>query len=347
MMLLEHSVIEAAIKEQNIERFFSGVLMVRQNEKTVYEGAFGFANRADQLPNKMSTRFGIASGTKTFTSIAVCRLVEQGKLTFDTRLVDCVQADFPHFDPTVTVKQLLTHTSGVPDYFDEEELDSSADFGTLWDDLPVYKVREPKHLLPLFQNLPMKFPPGQRFSYNNGGFILLGLVIEAISGMPYATYVEEHVLASAGMSASGFFEMDNLPANTAFGYLPDGRTNIFQIPIKGMSDGGVFVTAPDMAKFWKALFGHQLLPEAMTTQLLHPHAMVDPTAGHVHYGYGIWIHKEGNGIRRYYSQGEDPGVSFVSAAYPALNAMVTVIGNTESGAWPVFDLIEELLGAHP
>lgn len=349
MIPLKKSTIESALKKQNVEETFSGVLMIQQDGTSLYERAFGFANRAEQIPNTITTRFGIASGTKTFTAVAVGQLVDQGKLTLDTRLGDCVQAEFPHFDPAVTIKQLLTHTSGLPDYFDEEELDASADFGALWADLPVYNVREPRHLLPLFQNLPMKFPPGHRFSYNNGGYILLGLVIEAISGMPYASYVEEHVLAPAGMTDSGFFETDHLPANTAIGNLPDGRSNIFQIPIKGLSDGGLYVTAPDMARFWKALYGHQLLTEAMTAQMLHPQAAVNPDVTdkpQFHYGYGVWIRKEGGQIKRRYAQGEDPGVSFISAVYPALNVELTIIGNTESGAWPVFDLIEELLNGH-
>ncbi|MEN8114389.1 MAG: serine hydrolase domain-containing protein, partial [Actinomycetota bacterium] len=232
------------VREQLAKQPFSGVVQVREGREVVFADAFGYSNRSDEVLNTVTTRFGTASGTKTFTGVAVCRLIEEGKLSLESRLVDVVDHSFPRFDPAITIRHLLTHTSGVPDYFDEESLDAQADFGDVFDDLPVYRVRVPSDVLSLFQNEPMKFEPGGRFSYSNGGYVLLGLAIEAASGMAYADYVEHNVFARAGMADSGFFEMDNLPARTAYGYLDDGHTNIYKVPIKGLPDGGAFVTAP-------------------------------------------------------------------------------------------------------
>jgi len=324
---------------------FSGVVYVQQAGKTVFGAGYGYANRADELPNTLNTRFGIASGTKLLTAIAICQLVEQGKLTFETRLQKVLNVPFPHFDPTVTVHHLLTHTSGVPDYFDEEVQE---DFGALWLERPTYTMRSPHDFLPMFQNHAMKFAPGERFQYNNGGFVLLGLIIEAISGQRYTDYVTEHVLRAAGMTDSGFFALNQLPSRTALGYLPmengQWRTNIFEIPIIGGADGGVFVTAPDVGRFWDALSNHRLLSTSMTEQFLSPHATYPSENGHTGgYGYGIWLVLDGETVSRYYGEGADPGASFVSMVFPKQKIEMTVISNVQDGAWDVWKALKALI----
>ena len=341
-MAFDVSVIDSVVRDQLDTQSFSGAVQVRVGGETVFNSAHGYANRADMIPNEISTRFATASGTKTFTAIAICQLIEAGKLTLATRLVDAVDHPFPLFDDDITIDHLLTHTSGAPDYFDEEELDASADFGDLFKDLPMYGVRSPSDLLPLFENQPMKFPPGERFAYNNGGYLLLGLVIEAVGDMPYAGFVERHVFARAGMKASGFFETDDLPRNTAYGYLDDGRTNIFSVPAKGLSDGGAFVAAPDMANFWDALFGNRLLGAEMTKSLLRPHAAEGPGDDDLHYGYGVWIAAQDDVVSGYAVSGEDPGVAFISAYFPADEVDITLLGNSVAGAWPLYYRLKQV-----
>jgi len=318
---------------------YSGVVQLRQQSDIIWSENYGYRNISEQLPNTSETKFGIASGTKLLTGVAICQLIEQGKLTFDTLLQDILDYDFPNFDPSVTVYHLLTHTSGIPDYFDEETMD---DFGALWADLPTYKVHSPADLLPLFQNEPMKFPPETRFHYNNAGFILLGLIIEAVSVQPYRDYVTEHVLKRAGMNDSSFYAMDRLPPNTALGYIHgvDGtpQTNIFQIPYIGSSDGGVFVTAPDFGRFWDSLLSHQLLGENMTNQLLTVRAKEnDNPDDDSHYGLGIWLKAKENQPYVYYGVGADPGVSFASAYIPATETDITLISNSDDEIfWTIF-----------
>ena len=153
---------------------FSGVLYALGKHGNFVNQAYGYANRADHLLNNSQTRFGIASGCKLFTAIAICQLVEKNKLSFDTKLADCLNIDFPFFDKEITIHHLLTHTSGIPDYFDEDVMD---DFEDLWKNLPMYQMNHLKDFLPLFQNQKMMFSPGGKFHYNNAGYIVLGLIV--------------------------------------------------------------------------------------------------------------------------------------------------------------------------
>ena len=342
-MSLDAAQIEAVVREQHALQPFSGVVQVRNRGGIVFTTALDFAHRAEAIPNVPSTRFGTASGTKTFTALGVCQLIEAGRLSTDTRLADVVDEALPLFDPAITIHHLLTHTSGAPDYFDEEELDAQADFSAVFADLPVYRVLAPSDILPLFRDEPMKSVLGERFHYNNGGFVLLGLVIEAVSGMAYTDYVEQHVLARAGMFDSGFFEMTDLPPRTAYGYLRDGRTNIYEVPIRGMPDGGAFVTAPDMAAFWDALMGSQLLGAEMTAAFLQPRVEVGSGDDGAHYGYGLWMDVAEGAVTRYTCAGADPGVAFVSSHFPSEQIELTVLGNSEADAWPLFAALKRLL----
>jgi CubicO group peptidase (beta-lactamase class C family) len=341
--VLDTDQIDRAVREQHARQAFSGVIQVREDSDAVLAEAFGDAIRAEAVQNTTSTRFGTASGTKTFTAVAVCQLVEAGEFSYESRLIDIVDIALPQFDPGITVHQLLTHTSGAPDYFDEEQLDAQADFGDVFKNLHASRVRAPSDLLPLFQNEPMKFPPGERFGYNNGAYVLLGVAIESASGMPYADYVERHVFGRARMADSGFFEMNDLPRHTAYGYLADGRTNIYEVPIKGLPDGGAFVTAADMSRFWDALLGHQLLNEESTTTMLRPHIAVNPNVDDSHYGYGIWVFADYRGATRYSISGADPGVAFVPVRFLDSDTELTILGNTESAAWPMFTRLKQLI----
>ncbi|WNF23513.1 serine hydrolase [Mesobacillus jeotgali] len=332
---------EKAFQEAHSRVDFSGTVLVQEGNGEAASASFGYANRAEQSKNNLGTRFGIASGCKLFTAIAICQLVEQGKLTFTTRLKDCLDIEFPNFSDEITIHHLLTHTSGVPDYFDEDVMD---DFEELWIKRPMYQIRSLKDFLPMFQNEQMKFTPGETFHYNNAGYILLGLIVEQASGMEFTAYVEEYIFKKAGMMDSGYFSFDALPSDTALGYidLPDGswKTNIYSLPVKGGSDGGAYVTVEDMSKLWKALLGQLLLKEETLNRLLTPHAQEDEIN---FYGYGVWIKKQDDDIFKYHVMGYDPGVSFHSAYYPADKTIAVVCSNKSSGAYDILETIEETL----
>lgn len=320
---------------------FSGVILVRNNGEIVHESAHGFANRSDKVKNTIHTRFGIASGCKLFTAAGIGILVDEGKISFGTRLKDCLDIHFPHFSEAVTIHHLLSHTSGIPDYFDESVMD---DFAELWEERPMYRMRDLKDFLPMFENREMIFQPGEKFHYNNAGFIVLGLIIEQVSGRNFTDFIESKVFSKAGMNDSGYFSLDQLPAHTATGYMDDEesgtwKSNIYSIPVKGGADGGAFITASDMLLFWEALFGERLLSKRTTENLLSIQAEGDEDE---FYGYGIWIDKQDGEITKHHVMGYDPGVSYHSAVY-ANGLEVVVISNKSTGAYPILLAIEEVL----
>jgi len=233
------SSIENIIKDHNLFLPFSGAVLIHdQNRDELFDRAYGYANRSELILNRSNTKFGIASGCKIFTSVAICQLVQEGHLYFNSCLRDCVKFSLPYFDSEITIHHLLTHSAGIPDYFDEELI---GDFEELWKDLPMYSMESSKDFLPLFQNGQMQFSPGEKFSYNNAGFILLGLVVEQITGMGFSEYVRKNIFQPSGMLDSGYYRMDQLPERTAIGYIDDQqswKTNIYSLPIKGGADGG-------------------------------------------------------------------------------------------------------------
>lgn len=337
--------VEKIITEQ--EGSFSGVVMIRRGGEVVHAQGYGLANRAEEIPNRMDTRFGSASGTKTFTAAAVCQLADAGKIDLDAPISAYIREGLPRYDPGVTVHHLLSHTSGIADYLDDDMSDE--DYAALFWRYPVYTLRGPADYMPMFPD-GMAFKPGERFVYNNGAYILLALLVETQSGMPYSKYVEDHVFARAGMTDSGFFESDRLPARTALGYLADSgdgfwRTNLFLLPIRGGGDGGAYVTAPDMNKFWDALHGDQLMSAAMRQRMLSIQATDadDPTT---HYGYGVWITTDAGAtgtagqVIRYGAIGEDQGVASSSIVLPQHDSIITVISNTKAG--PTWALARDL-----
>ncbi|MFI8686985.1 serine hydrolase domain-containing protein [Rossellomorea sp. NPDC077527] len=328
------------IKDYAEKNDFSGTVIVNNKGISLVESAFGYADRSNERENTVHTRYGIASGCKLFTAVAICQLVEKKLLSFQTKLKDCLPNHFPHFNENVTIQQLLTHSPGIPDYFDEDEMD---DFEDLWKKIPMYHVRSGEDFLPLFQDLPMKFPPGESFHYNNAGYIILGLIIERLSGMSVQEYIEKHIFIPANMNGSGYFLLDRLPRNTAIGYIEEKdntwRTNSYSIPIQGGADGGAFVTGPDMISFWEALLANKLLTTENTVRITEPH--VNVKVG-VDYGYGMWL----NLPDKHHIMGYDPGVSFHSAFYPETDTKAVVLSNKSSGAYGVLQLIESYFNSN-
>lgn len=335
--------IAAIIEEQKDPRPFSGVVMVRESGKIVFARGYGYANRAEKIANRVDTRFGIASGSKVFTAVAILQLIEAGKLDADTRLKNCLDVEFPSVHPNVTVHQLLTHTSGMPDYFDEAVMD---DFAALWREYPPQTIEGPRDLLPLMQDGERQFAPGERFHYNNGGYVVLGLIIEQQTGMRFTDVIEERIFAPCGMTDSGYFRLDALPPRTAHAYVDeeDGswHTNIYDIPVIGQPDGGAFVTALDMAKFWDALSDHHLLRAETVERMLTPHAVANDEETWF-YGYGVWMIKRDDGRLAYHVEGCDPGVAFMSQVNPERKSEITVLGNSDDMTWHVHWALQEAL----
>ena len=305
---------------------FRGNAYIIQNEEVLLDYSGGYADLANEIPNTIETRFASASMGKTFVAVGILQLIEAGRLRFENTLGTILKFDLKGIDPDVTVKQLLNHTSGVPDYFDESVMD---DYEALWTDFPNYRIRHNRDMLPLFIDKPMMYKKGEKFQYNNTGYILLAMIIEEITGMDFDTYLKQNVFDKCGMSYTGYFAFDRLPAKCANSYIysaetDDFRTNIYSVGAKGTGDGGAFVTIEDIVKFWKGLIGHSLLSGNMVSQMFSKQSGdgKDPEEGY--YGYGVWIIDNPGGQDYVYMQGCDEGVSAISEYNPN-NGMITVM----------------------
>lgn len=302
---------------------FSGVVSFCEGDTELYHRAYGYRDVANGLGNNTETRFGIASGTKFITALGIGRLIDQGKLSLETKVTEIDSSFHTFIDGDATILHLLTHTSGVYDYFDEEVIE---DFDNFHVEIPWYRLETPSDYLPLFSGQEMKFEPGARYSYSNGGYVLLGIIIEKVSGRLYRDFLEEEVLIPAGMDHSGFYAFNNLPENTAWGYLADGETsNIFSIPKRGGGDGGMYTTAGDLRLLWKNLFSYKILSEELTNFYLSTQTEINDQIG---YGCGIYKTLD-DGM--YFIVGGDAGVGFDSRHIPSRSLTVTVVSNRTDG----------------
>ena len=341
---MEHAQLAKTLDAAIEERAFSGVISIRQHGAALYERAAGYADRSNQVANTLETRFGIASGTKFFTALAIGKLIEEGKLSLSTRLKECVALDFPRYSPDITIGHLLGHTSGIPDYFDEEQVE---DFDNFSLSIPWYALKGPRDYLAVFPDESMKFAPGERFSYSNGGYILLGVVVEELAGMRYQDFVEQKIFWPIGMDRSGYFAFNKLPESTALGYVEEAqgwRTNIYNLPIVGASDGGAYTTVQDLATLWKAFWGYEILPKHLVEAYAQPRVKANAKRDDMFYGYGLWILEGAGRNREEFITGADAGVSFRSRVKRADGLQSTVISNTSDGAWPILRVLDAALG---
>lgn len=321
---------------------FSGVIQISCCGKTKLHIASGFANRSDLIRNELDTRFGIASGTKGFTALGVMKLVEAGKIKLDDNVFDYLSQEFPNMKEVVTVRHLLTHTSGIYDYFDEEVVE---DFTEMFEKVPLYNINGPKDMMPLLIDGESYFKPGENFKYCNSAFVILGILIEEVSGMSYAKFIDEEILKPYGLHDTGCFPTNALPKNTALGYEQgeDGHwySNIFSIPKMCTADGGLMTTTYDMARLWDKLVNNEILSKDLTQELLKEQVEISDDKS---YGLGFFLKKNKDGeISGYHLVGGDPGLAFYSEYNIADKTVITIISNTAEGVWELFDKIAEYL----
>lgn len=327
--------ITEAIQNKAEEISFSGVISFKF-ENISYQRAYGFRDRANEFPNTLETCFASASCTKGFTALAIAKLIENGDFEFDTtaRSILCDRVNNLHSE--ITIGQLLSHTSGIGDYMDEDDI---TDINEVVLSIPAQQLLSPFDYVPLIEEKTQKFSPGKKSSYSNSGYIILSMIVELISATPYQDFVEENVFKKAGMNSSAFYRSDALPQNTALGYISKTdplRTNIFNLPIRGGGDGGAYTTVADMDVFWNALKSFTILPEELTNKMTTVKSVVEKSD----YGYGFWIGNKRNLIELI---GCDAGVSFYSATNRSGNDGFTLISNTSSGVWPIAKLIKQFL----
>ncbi len=257
---------------------FSGTIIVAKDGQPILREAYGWANLSHQVPNKINTKFSIASIGKMITAVAIMQLKERGQLQVDD-YVGKFLPDYPKqsIRDSVSIAHLLTHTSGMGQFFNDSFFKTSKD-----------QLRSISDFLPLFVDDQLAFSPGARYSYSNAGYLLLGLIIEAISGQTYDEYIRQHIYEPLGMKDTDAFDLDAVVPNMAIGYVrPEKRdgewtTNLYKT-MRGGPAGGEFSTVDDLLQFANAIRSYQLLNKE-TTELM--------TSGKVEgyngrYGYGF------------------------------------------------------------
>jgi CubicO group peptidase (beta-lactamase class C family) len=302
--------------------------------------AYGLAHRGFEIPNTVGTQFAIASGTKALTAVAVASLIEAGSLDLSSTARSVLGQDLPLIGDDVTIEHLLSHRSGIGDYLDENA-------GLNVDDylmpVPVHELATTEQYLAVLDGHRMKFAPAERFEYCNGGYVVLALIAERMSGVPFHELVRQRVCEPAGMRDTAFLRSDELPGRAALGYLAiDGvpRSNVFHVPVRGSGDGGIYSTVADISSFWSALFAGRIVSKEWVAELVR--ARSDVPRQSMRYGLGFWLHASSNIA---ILEGSDAGVSFRSGHDPRREITHTVISNTSDGAWPIARLLAERFDA--
>ena len=329
------------------KELFSGVVLITQGDSSLYKRAFGYASRTWQVRNTLHTRFDTASITKLFTSVATLQLIDQGQFGFETPVIDFLGLKNTAISEEVNVYHLLTHTSGIGDDSEEEDGEVYAD---LWIEKPNYSVTTTADFLPQFVHKPANFPPGEGCRYCNCSYILLGLMIEKVSGMSYRDYVRGNIFARTQMSHSDFLRLDRVHQNVAEGSDPlrdkAGEVigwvkNIYSFPPIGSPDSGAYVTAGDLDAFLRSVQAGQLLSPELTAAFFTPQVHYRDIGNlTMMYGYGLWFDVDESGvIVCCQKEGINAGVSGLIRNYPVLDINVVLLSNLEDGVWdPVWEI---------
>lgn len=262
---------------------FSGAVLLAKDGVPVYKAAYGTANKDYNVPNKIDTKFNLGSMNKMFTAVAIAQLVEKGKLSFDDPLSKFIP-DFPDAESAkkIQVKHLLSHTAGLGPYFTKRYQDMSRNKLRTVDDMMALAKQDEKLL----------FEPGSKWQYSNTGMLVLGKIIEIVSGQSYYDYVRENIYKPAGMLNTDAYELDKVNPNLAVGYhktfTENGivwSNNVFQHVMRGGPQGGGYSTVDDLLRFDQALRGGKLVSATMVKILTTP----KPELNSPDYGYGFMV----------------------------------------------------------
>jgi CubicO group peptidase (beta-lactamase class C family) len=327
--------------EKIIGKDFSGAIFVKIHNKIIIQKAYGYADIVNEIPNEIDTKFATASAGKVFVAVGILQLIEKNLINLDDSIGNILDFDLKRIDKNITIRQLLNHTSGIPDYFDENVMDEYAE---LWNDFPNYKIRKSMDLVPLFINKPMMYKPGEKFQYNNTGFVVLGLIIEKVTNELFDKYLLENIFEPCGMENTSYYELDRLPKKCANSYIYDEKrkeyyTNIYSVDVKGTGAGGAFTTVIDVEKFWNKLLENKLLSNNLLKEMLSIQSFSDKN----YYGYGIWLEKTGEETFEPWFQGSDPGVSFISTYDKKNEVNITIVSNVGNNVWKMEREIKEII----
>jgi CubicO group peptidase (beta-lactamase class C family) len=299
---------------------FSGVVLVSRPGKPDFVKAVGLADRASKRPVAADTRFNLGSMDKMFTAVVVAQLVEAGKLGWDDP-VGKILPDYPNAEvrEKVTIRHLLTHTSGLGSYW-------NAKF-----DAKRTGIRTVSDYLALFSDESPRFPPGSKFSYSNSGYIVLGAIIERVTGAPYFDVVKRHVFDRAGMTGADFAETKDRDARYAVGYLGSAapyEPNEGELPNRGGPAGGGYSTAADLFAFGRALLAGKLVSKETLALMTTPTPQSKRGGPGIGYGFGFGMEDE-RGMRSIGHNGGAGGVAADLHVFPETGEIFAVLANRD------------------
>jgi CubicO group peptidase (beta-lactamase class C family) len=326
--------LDAFVKRLAEADAFSGTVLLAKEDKVLYRAAHGLASKRFDVPNNIETKFNLGSMNKMFTGVAILQLVERDKLQLTDPISKYVSTDWLPREITdkIQIQHLLTHASGLGSYFNETFMESSR-----------LRFREVDDYKPLVQGETLAFEPGTDWRYSNTGMLLLGVVIESVTGGSYFDYIRENIYEPAGMKNSDCYDMDRPVKNLAIGYTrEDGEwaNNLYLHVVRGGPAGGGFSTVEDLLRFARALRGHKLLSPEGTETVWSP----KPELGSPNYGFGFGV-GGGEGQRIVGHGGGFAGINsnldiFLDSGYTAV-----VMSNYDMGAEPIRQKMRELIAA--
>jgi CubicO group peptidase (beta-lactamase class C family) len=302
---------------------FSGSVLISQHGHMLLNKGYGFADRTKKTPNGPQTRFAIASNTKQFTAAAIMLLEVQGKLKVTDLICACIP-ECPSAWDVITIKELLTHTSGIRDYVN-----------TLGYPGPPLT---PLQVIADLRDMPLDFTPGTDFAYSNSGYFLLGYIIEQVSGLSYEAFLQENIFTPLHLSDTGYNHNSN---GVAIGYT-DGSAAPAQLwdPSIEYAAGALYTTVEDFNRWEQALTTDALLPAASRAEMFAPQSAISDTGG---YGYGFIIGTD-SGRPIIWHGGTMPGFQSIEVRYPVEDVTVIILGNQGNVVVPmVYGYIEAKL----
>jgi len=323
------------------ENKFSGAIVVAKDGEIIASTAAGIANKATNAPINLETKFNLGSMNKMFTAVAIAQLAQQGKLDFNDPIAKHLP-DYPNKEVAakVTIHHLLTHTSGMGMYFTDRFRAERAKLTTI-----------AAHF-PLFVDEPLSFTPGEKFQYSNTGFMVLGAIVERVSGQDYYAYIQEHVFAPAGMTNTGYYQAGKEIPNLAIGYTrmgPDGKPsdelkeNTDRIEVRGGPAGGGYSTVGDLVRFHAALRALKLLDRERLELVTKGKVEAGGPIGRYAYGFGDKVF-DGKHIVGH--NGGFPGVAANFEMYPELGYTAVMLMNSDPPTMmPVIMQLRKLIPA--
>jgi CubicO group peptidase (beta-lactamase class C family) len=298
----------------------AGSILIAQGDRVIYERAFGFADAKRTSKVMPETRFGMASGSKMFTALAIAQLVEKGKLSYSDPLSKFFP-DFPNaaFAKKATIHNLLSHTSGVNEYWTPE-------YEKSWK-----TILTNKQMLPWVYKVGADFEPGAKFHYSNSNFILAGLIVEQVGGMDYYDYVRKHITGPLGMTMTDFYLRDGKAANLAEP-LKRGASGweFVELGARGTAAGGCFSTPREMLKFARGLTGGKLVTKETLTRMST--TKVRGLDAQMDYGYGFELGNQGQ-VFSFGHGGIARGTNFEFRYFPADDITLIAFNNQNNGAY--------------